>query len=180
MCKDSPDEDATGPVVDSRDEPILVSFDVEHCVAFDGIGARKRLANFRQAIPLRFLGDTEPGIEWAFQISRYRRRFAQPLSGDHMHPSGPRNRFFPLFGTIPNSRPILGELLPVQHLATPIRFSFCELVKQEFRRMRISLKPWSLSSQKKRRTRSRAGNNRGIILLLIGGSRPLERCNAVR
>src|SRR5437660_10081667 len=90
MCKDSPDEDATGPVVDSRDEPILVSFDVEHFVAFDGTGARKRLANFRQAIPLRFLGDAEPGSEWAFQISMYRRRFAQPLSGDHRHPSGPR------------------------------------------------------------------------------------------
>ena len=88
MCKNLPDEDATSPVVHSCDEPILVSFDIEDCIAFDGVGARERLANFRQATPLRSLGDAEPGIEWTFQISMYRRRFAQPLSGGHMHPSG--------------------------------------------------------------------------------------------
>src|SRR5712692_755094 len=132
MRKNFPDEDATGPVVDSRDEPILVSFHVEHCVTFHGIGSRKRLANFRQAIPLRFFGDAEPGIEWTFQISMYRRRFAQPLSRDHMHPSGPGIVSSPSSAQSLNTRSILGGVLPAQHLTTPIRFSFCEPVKRGF------------------------------------------------
>src|SRR5207302_1767835 len=38
---------------------------------------------------------------------------------------------------------------------------------------------WSLSSQKTRRTRSGAGNKRGIILFLIGGLTALLQCHAL-
>ena len=60
-------------VVDFRDEPEGISFDVQHGKSAHGIRRREHLPDFHQAAPSRFLGDAIPNVQRAgeFRVHAY-------------------------------------------------------------------------------------------------------------
>ena len=63
MGEDVKNEDAFGPVVDTRDQPIVVAVNIEHGSSPHDVGMREVAPRFRQRAPIRSLGDTVPGLE---------------------------------------------------------------------------------------------------------------------
>ena len=60
MREDAQDEDPAGAVVNSRDQAILVAFDVKHRSSADDVRMAKIASDVGQALPLGSLRDSVP------------------------------------------------------------------------------------------------------------------------
>jgi len=74
MCQNMAYVDSTESVINFRNQPVPIAFNVEDCPFPDGIRARKSPAYVRQTFPLRFLRNPKPCVQRNF-------KFAAPRDG---------------------------------------------------------------------------------------------------
>jgi len=82
--QDVPQENLSRVVVDLRDEPEGIPFDVEDREFARGIRRREHLPDFHKAIPPRFPGDAIPDIQRPAETGVFVGRFQQLLPADNV------------------------------------------------------------------------------------------------
>jgi hypothetical protein len=85
MGKYMPDVNSPEAVIDFNDQPVLVPFNVKDRPFPHGIGQCERLADVRQTLPLRLLGNAKPPIQGRFEFGLALGRFFQLLAAYYMH-----------------------------------------------------------------------------------------------
>ncbi len=67
------------PVIDLRNQPILVAFDIEHGPFVHGVSVGERLSHIQQILPRCLLRNSEPRIQGRFQLGMPDSRFFEPF-----------------------------------------------------------------------------------------------------
>ena len=74
-------------VIDLRDQPVLVAFDVEHGAFIHGVSVRECPSHIHQILPRRLLRNSEPRIQRRLQPGMPRRCLFEPFTADYVHSS---------------------------------------------------------------------------------------------
>ena len=79
------DEDSSCPIVDFRDEPVRVAFDIEHRELFHRICRRQFPPHFHKIFPDGLFRNPIPNIQGRADVGMRLGRLQQPLAADDVH-----------------------------------------------------------------------------------------------